>query len=164
MDKSLTLFCTASRYTRTQCQPLHHLILYPIPALLPGSLVLMVSHCTFSYSMCSCTAARFTSILGQPLHLLILCVPALLPGSLVPSVSHCTFSYSVFLDTPYSYSLDIFLLSDTQQNLSLPYSSQISCRYNPQSNFVPTQVELRSKQPPSKSAIEQTGLGRIRCA
>ena len=113
------MFSSAARYTHILGQPLHLLILSPVPALLPGTLISLVSHCTFSYSLlylhccqvhsypwsatapshtlsCTCTAARYTHFLGQPLHILILSpVPTLLPGTLISLVSHCTFSYSL---------------------------------------------------------------------
>ena len=116
---TLSCSCTVARYPHTLGQSLHLLILYPVPALLPGTLILLVSHCTFSYSIlflhccqvssyswsvtapshtlsCSCTVARYSHTLGQSLHRLILYpVPALLPGTLILLVSHCTISYSI---------------------------------------------------------------------
>ena len=124
--------CTAARFTHTFGQPLHLLILYPVPALLPDTLILLVSHCTCSYSIlflhccqvhsylwsaiapshtlsCSCTTARYTHTLGQPLHLFILHpVPALQPGkpwsatapSHTPSCSCTTARYTHTLGQP----------------------------------------------------------------
>ena len=140
--------CTAFKYTHILGQPLHFLLLYlflhcfqvhsypwsaithshtlPVPALLPGTLISLVSHYSFSYSTCSCTASKYTHILGKPLHLLILylclhcCqvhsypwsaitashtlpVPTLLPGTLISLVSHYTFSYSTCSCTAAKY-------------------------------------------------------------
>ena len=105
-----TCSCTASRYTHTLSQPLHLLTLYlfqhccqvhsypwsaitpphtlPVPTLLPGTLISLVSHYTFSYSTCSYTAARYTHIWSaiKPPHTLP--VPALLSGTLISLVSH----------------------------------------------------------------------------
>ena len=116
---TLSCACTAARYMCILGQPLHLLLPYPVPALLPGICVSLVSHYTFSYPIlclhccqvhvypwsaitpsltlsCACTAARYMCILGQPLHLLVpYPVPALLPGTCVSLVSHYTVSYPI---------------------------------------------------------------------
>ena len=111
--------CRNAMYTHILGQPQHLLILNPVPAGMPCTLISLVSHSTFSYSIlflqechvhsypwsatapshtqsCSCRNAMYTHILGQPQHLLILNpVPARLPCTLISSVSHSTFSYSI---------------------------------------------------------------------
>ena len=106
------LFCTAAGTL------IPHLILYPAPVQLQvnsypwsastpshtlscsstaaGTLIPLISLCTFSYSILLLHCCRHTHTLGQPLHLLILlsCTAA---GTLIPLVSHCTFSYSILL-------------------------------------------------------------------
>ena len=93
---SHTLHCssTTARYTHTLGQALHPLILYTVPAQLPGTLIPLVRHYIFSYTILFqhyCQVHSYTWSGTTSSHILY----CSMPGIHISLVSHSTFSFTI---------------------------------------------------------------------